>query len=664
MKKKIFPIHIIVLSAVLVFLLSVGLHEVYFLHLSAPSYILPPVLREYEMQNSQGQSLLYFSWVFVLALISAGILFFPKQKWIRGSGNSTYPLFVFFALLISVILFSSVDLGFIGGIVLFYALRRLFQSPAFSLWVRTAGKKISSNFYIGVIGLWGAIGIGLIVFVQYYIVPIGKPLIMNSAAYMASVQFHYTATIFPGVDLTCCEDSRSFYNFAYGFWMPMAGYVSMHVLPGVGAAPFFMGVKIASIISLGVIGVGIYLLNRRYWLFLLAMVAVYFHNVGPGLHFPNQTGLRYFPFLLGVVVLAFEMKRPYTRTWMLGGLGGICLILSPETSLALMAGLLVSALIRNHKKERPFVHALKTTGEFILSAGAVFCAVSFTILAIFSKYRLDATLMPFKSITGSYAGLIEITNYKVIVFAFFASLSVFRGCWRASQGVANWRDAYQAGVGTSILVWLSYYMNRMSEMNLWFLLVLLILLFSPRVNWAAWRFMMTKSFGTGHVYLLLAMGGVLYFTYDEINHSRSMYHLQNGNLPCYDTQGAYPEYCLLGDSGKDFSEKMNELGTITNKADVLILSGYSMEVRLQGFNAGFPWYDPFGEVGTYSRFDHCIGDVSSRNPVWILSENPNTEAGKSMPNRMEHQRLIMQALPQYQEIKRSAHWIYFQRKGS
>ena len=190
---------------------------------------------------------------------------------------------------------------------------------------------------------------------------------------------------------------------------------------------------------------------------------------------------------------------------------------------------------------------------------------------------------------------------------------VLRSVWRARKGKLQATDIHEAAVGSIMLVWLMYYVNRMSEWNLWFELVLLVLLIAPRLSLSAaslWFLRPVKFDGLTLVIVCLIGGQAAASATKFILFAKE--GIRSQQLGC--NEGASLDgKCLPWLKDSNFEFQIKALTEKYSPADTLVLSGVPARCR----SLPVPWR-------TGAEFPR--GGPAGRNPSPPPSHRDNNQA--------------------------------------
>ncbi|MGB5694277.1 MAG: hypothetical protein WBM46_01365, partial [Polyangiales bacterium] len=502
--------------------------------------------------------------------------------------------------------------------------------------------------------------------VGFVIAPFFVPVPVKDPAHLVELHSHYAMTVMPGVDFA---ETGSIERSNYGIstvWLTAIPFKLLPGLTGGHEASLIFVVRLYQVVAMALIGWSIYLLNRKHWPWIIALALLLtptLDTFGEALWYPNQAGIRYTPFLIGIIILIRQARAAKTSTAVLGLAGGTIAVLSPACGIAVAAGFGTYLALMNMKPARPIGSALTTLGLFLVVLVCSFALLSTLSLRFFYATPTTSPLEFLRLFSSGYGGLVSKLDVFAGLLVFFGAHALIRGAWWAERGKLKPLWAYQSAVGAMILVWLPYYMNRMSPLNLWFETVLLILLFAPSVPGYPSDALGTrdrfKVFYVATAFALLAglgaasVGTLFHDAYDYVRLARA---------GCIGSPSPIPGLCPQDPAvAEESATILHSLGRIERKGDYLVLSHLSSGVRLRGFDEAFPWYEPFGEVARTRDLRMMTAWIDRSGPPHLIIDNPSSMLSASVPNRTRHMADIVKGLTQYKQVGSDPRWLYFER---
>jgi hypothetical protein len=301
-------------------------------------------------------------------------------------------------------------------------------------------------------------------------------------------------------------------------------------------------------------------------------------------------------------------------------------------------------------------------GIYLLSTISLFTLLWIAATTFLTKIDLHDTVQFLEMFVSGYGGLVDKPSVTAIFCVFFAVHALLRGIYRVRIGILSKIDAYQAAIGTMILVWMPYYVNRMHEWNLWFHTILLLLLFTPRIGPAALRFLVRRShFGAFYVGLAGAtICGFMLMSVERLIDNSNKF-LRSVTTECDAALIEMAGLCVAGDDGRRVAAKLQILREIRERQDYLVLSLLPTQIRLLRFNDGFPWYEPFSEIPRPRDLSELVAWIQANGPRYILIDNPDSTIARRMVLQTQHLQAIAGASTAYRKIRTGPEWILYQR---
>lgn len=383
--------------------------------------------------------------------------------------------------------------------------------------------------------------------------------------------------------------------------------LKIFLILGISSANLVLCVKIFQIIAVSLISLILWQVNRKatLWGALIISLAVGFtlNNLSAAVFCPNQSGIRFVPLLFSLLIIALASIKKEPQFWLLGTTMSLVILLNPETGLATLEGMLVLIVLKAYHPKVPFQSIFKALGRFALffiMSGAIW----FFLLRTLYLSPPHNLFTFFNMFLKGYGGLVEKPQFIATLAFFFATQALLQGILAVRQNDRSWISMYQASLGTIILVWMPYYINRMGFWNLWFQIVLLLLLMAPRWNQKFLKDLLRGGWAvSGSIIFLCFVGGQLMSSLPELRAQLKNARQVNEELK----QGRFISLVNgieipLGEA-RAFQEQITVLPK--NKKEVLVLSNTPTTIRLLGWNKGFPWYDVVMEQLYQAKYRHC-----------------------------------------------------------
>jgi hypothetical protein len=270
----------------------------------------------------------------------------------------------------------------------------------------------------------------------------------------------------------------------------------------------------------------------------------------------------------------------------------------------------------------------------------------------------------FKLFSSGYGGLSnKMSLYALLVFV-IGSYSISNSVVLLKIGeLIHNKDSLIASIGLMMLLWLTYYINRMDDWNLWLnnlFIVILLSLMTSHVE--VIRLKKSILFQTKLLNILIFSALIGILIKSLAFYTPKIYAFNQKNYACNIELVKATGFCFRDKSeSEQILEKIEYLNHIKDKNSYLILSILSAQVRIKNFNPGFPWYEPFAEVITKKDFINIIRWINTSNIEYILTDNFNSDLSNTVPNKTKHLKDIIDNLPNYRIIGSNRHWFIYKK---
>ena len=521
---------------------------------------------------------------------------------------------------------------------------------------RSHGKLLRSVSWLAIIFL----------VVSFWILPLFQPMFVESLNELRWIDGHYAVTVLSGLDLVLSDDLQV-KRATYGLGMPLliATVYKASDYVRISGVELPHAVKFYQVFALLLIGSILFILNRRNLIlgFLLTICLTLYtlSNVGTTIGYPNQSGIRYTPILLGLLVCALELKRQNPRVSILAITSATVVTFSPETGFALTAGLIVAAILIEYKSSTRLSSISLTLAKFL----PIFCLTFFLFFYLIVRPLLKksgANNFEFLWLFGGsdYGEIVNRLSLSAGLIFFIATTTVLRIVVKARNGDLLKTDVWQAAIATVMLVWFFYYVHRAAEVNLWFQWVLLILLFIPFLDLGKLNLESLTSYQARphfKVIIFSLIASQIVFSTNVLYHKSGTW-FKNYMASCLSTD-QLNGFCLPGFGNNAISKQLGALNEFT-PSDSIVLTGFSTAVRIKGFNENFPLFDPM-EIVLKKDVRKIVDWIETKGPRFILADGPASSATLVSPEHTEQIWLYLSSLKAYREVKRHSDWVVFER---
>jgi hypothetical protein len=485
-----------------------------------------------------------------------------------------------------------------------------------------------------------------VLFAVLWLRPLQFPVAISSLSELIWVDGHYSVTVLSGYDLLQADSGNQLKSVGYGIGVPTFTALCL------GVGYFFSDttvslptvVKIYQLVAVLLIAGIFYVRDKRIWLLgtLIVLVTLAFTlaNTGTAVKFPNQSGIRYIPLLLGFLGVAYELSKDRFRVWFLSLLGGSLLLLNIETGLAFSSGVIAALFYKELAASKGVVSPLFKVAKFVAAESIVFLVLA----SVFIPLLLPKTenFLNFLTLFGTsgYGGLKARLSLTACVVMISAAFTLVDTAYVARERTLNQKGLWEVFLAAVMLVWMTYYMNRMDEWNLWFHWIPLILWFFSRFS-AELMAATSRSIDCfpdltfSSMFLVVLTSAVTFGqAFDSASSTvlpamkdvaKSIIRPKVPSEATYNLAG----FEIVGDAGYQVRAHIEGLQPF-NKRDALVFSNLPTLVRLQGFNGYAPMYSPMSVV-THSQIPESRQAILQSGFHILVFDGPNTLTSTTYP---------------------------------
>ena len=480
----------------------------------------------------------------------------------------------------------------------------------------------------------------LITLFIFWIFPFFYQLHIGSLAELIWVDGHYAVTMLGGYELA---NSGSIAKMYYGLGMPLIIAALLKLSNGINGidANLVIFVKISQFLFILFVGLIFYIRNRYTWSFWLLLVAVLtmftLSNFGIAIGYPNQSGLRFLPIAFSLFLISVLIPKLDSRTFFYSA-AIICSFnvwLNPETGIILAFGVLVMLFflkLNSGKGITKIFLYLTEFGLFFTSITLLLCVFITPLFVRDISSFSDFILLFGKTGYGGLKGKISLSAAIFLIFGLFSLLSVslkVRTCANI-----NSNEIWRVFISTVMLLWHSYYFNRMDEWNLWFNWVLFVFLISSYFSDFKYgtsleiliRRLRTRSIFFVLIFVLIASSLLSQSIYSIKTSAPLFNKMIELGMRCEGGDLAMG-LCLKGDAKDQFRSYITDVRML-DKKNTIVLSELTTITRLDGFNKNLNFYTPYDAV-VYQQIPILKNKIEILNPKFIAWHAPDSAASKA-----------------------------------
>jgi hypothetical protein len=355
--------------------------------------------------------------------------------------------------------------------------------------------------------------------------------------------------------------------------------------------------------------------------FVTLNIVPWLGNLGPAIWFPNQSGIRFFMLMVGVLVACLLKDARSRETGaIVGATAAVAILYNPETGIAVTAGLGIAWLMR----VRSETLSLAATSAII---GLAVMGSVFGVVAAVYQISFGAPLIPsFDSATavlrlysGGYGG-IKLSFDPLALLILVHAAYVFVLAIRYLLDPRSQRpDFPSAAIATMLLVFYPYYVTRPHTWNFWSYTALYSVLLAPVI----------ASNGRRFIPLIIAACVVLP---PSLIFFRDSFFMIGPFIKTPDMlrfildreKGCADGLVLPKDLCQHLAERAATLKRMANDGVVISLTQVPMlTMRMSGVHGFLPTIDVFNLAPTPATFDDLLQKIQRLNPRTILVDDPH-----------------------------------------
>ncbi len=363
--------------------------------------------------------------------------------------------------------------------------------------------------------------------------------------------------------------------------------------------------------------------NPMFALFGLVLIGPWLSTSHLAVYYPNLAGWRNLGLAAGVAVLLLCKQSQARTAWLLGATAGLLLLYNPETGICLTFGYALFLLSRQKNVTWNQLSGLAWRAV----AGAL---ISFVIVLILCRAGLGAwppfsatAIFGFVTRFGQgYGGLpLYFDPLAVLIMVhcvYLFSVLVLR--WRVRD--LTWKESFELGIAATILLWMSYYVNRPYPWNLWTHQFLYLFLIADLFQMGTLRRLAKRG--------ILALGdsrvAALTFVLMPVLFSSNHFILIATARPA--GESAANATLVSGISlprglAGSLEVKADFLSN-QDPSDALFFSrhSYSLSLLTRRFDA-LSVQDAFAETITHFDFERLVKEIDHRSPRVLLFDAPD-----------------------------------------
>jgi hypothetical protein len=210
---------------------------------------------------------------------------------------------------------------------------------------------------------------------------------------------------------------------------------------------------------------------------------------------------------------------------------------------------------------------------------------------------------------GGYTSVPSVNFYSLLII--FSNLIIVLSFYKTN--LTNFKSKYIIFLASISMIWMLYYVNRMFDQNLWFLIVLLTLIFI---------LLLDEILRDNIVFILIpTLFSILVLISYQITLSAKQFSFPYSSQEC-DDRSIFPDLCFNPELTDKTILEFDYILRNVNPSQSIILTGFPSEFRLLGYNKDFHYYSLLADAFTNSeilKFSTRL-DVADKDTI-ILHTN-------------------------------------------
>jgi hypothetical protein len=435
----------------------------------------------------------------------------------------------------------------------------------------------------------------------YFLVPFNNKLFFDSISTASFIDMHLGATVTSGY-LMDYENYLS--NTNYGIGVTLLIFLAKKVTEFIGFNFTQIGlVSIYQVIGFLLILLLLKLFKTSSFFFfasILVVINIALTNMTINILTPNQSMIRYFTLLLQIVIYYVILKKKYSLSF-IAPVIAIGLILSPPLGLIFCFGVILNQIHFSSLKK-----SILEIVKLILWTSTLSVIIWFFTLEIFNiKDTSISFWLSYLKGFGGFTSTPSITFYLLLII--FSNLLIIFSFYKTN--VIDFKSQYILFLCNISMMWLFYYVNRMFDQNLWFLILILSLIF----------ILIIDEFLNGNVILILVptlISIMILFSY-EITSSLGKLDIPFTSRNCQQ-KSLFPDFCFSQEVSLNNDNEFRYILSTVNPDDSIILTGFPSEFRVLGYNRNFPYYTLLADTFTNSDVVNFSNTLNNSNMEQII----------------------------------------------
>ena len=438
------------------------------------------------------------------------------------------------------------------------------------------------------------------VLLPFFTTPIyANDFLPNNLLYSSSSQ-HFASVVLPG------------YNHQTGSEVGASGYGVSVLLLVSFAVKFlsffdinndyllFLVVRIYQLVAIILVFALFWLVDKKNALITASftvLLTAHYNTIGFTNYTPNTSGLRFINFLIGFILLVLLTRRTKPNVLTYSAISSILIFLGLETGAPVAIGIFTLYMLQSETGYKKLYEPLLAAIKFFLG---MFLILGLLILT--TRNLNINTYNPLSVINAQAAGngMVGQLNVRAVFALFVSIIYLLRSFHLLNNSRTSRTTNLQGSVAAITLSFLYFYITRMDELNLIFIPIPIMVMFSPYFGKNIIKLVRARNKAIS----LMACVTISFFgglaasnsntLYGEISAKYKLFFRSDCTLSIKISQ----KICDTNGELTNMPDYFSEARLLGNSEEAIFLSIFPAEVKLYGFNKNFPYNSPVFDVMT------------------------------------------------------------------
>lgn len=354
----------------------------------------------------------------------------------------------------------------------------------------------------------------------------------------------------------------------------------------------FLVVRIYQLVAIILVFVLFWLVDKKNALITASftvLLTAHYNTIGFTNYFPNTSGLRFINFLIGLILLVLLTRRTEPNVLTYSAISSFLIFLSLETGAPVAIGIFTLYMLQSETGYKKLYELLLAAMKFFLG---MFLILGLLILT--TRNLNINTYNPLSLINSRMrggGGMSDQLNVRAVFALFVSIIYLLRSFHLLSNSRTSRTTNLQGSVAAIIISFLYFYITRMDQLNLIFIPIPIMVMFSPYFGKNIIKLVRARNKAIS----LMACVTISYFGGLAASNSNALYgeisskYKQFFKSDCTLSIKISQKICDTSGELTNMPDYFSEARLLGNSEEAIFLSIFPAEVKLYGFNKNFPY---------------------------------------------------------------------------